>query len=158
MGLIVLGIIKIIDNIIATWKNISIAQNKIILSAVLVTISQFLFYIVVKQTVSDSSVYSIIVVSVCSGIGTLFACLINFKLKKDEMYVNIITSASKEDIAELSNYLRKEKIKHVVNDSYTINWEKTFSVVVFAKSKFESKIIDDFLEATETKYLREIMK
>jgi hypothetical protein len=51
----------------------------------------------------------------------------------------------------------QHKIKQVVTKSYTRKWEDTYSVMVFSKTKQESKLIDEYLKNTETKYLREII-
>lgn len=82
MELIILSIIKILDNIITTAKNITTYQNKKVLTSLLVIISQFMFYLVIKSVVSDDSMLTIIVVCVCSGIGTYIAMLGNDKFKK----------------------------------------------------------------------------
>lgn len=158
INLIMLAIIKVADNIILTAKSITTYQNKKLLSALLVVISQFLFYLVIQQVISDSSTLSIAVVSISSGAGTYIAFLINDKFKKDIMYMNILTCSTREDITSLCDYLVESKIKYIVNDSYTRSWNETYSVMVFAKTKNESKLIDKFIMGSDVKYLREIIR
>lgn len=155
---IILAIIKVLDNILTTYKSITTYQNKKILSSILVIINQFMFYFVIQQVISDSSITSIIIVSLASGIGTYVAFLINDMFKKDMQWMNILTCSNQESITELCNYLVQHKIKYVVNESFTRSWEETYSVMAFAKTKNESKLIDDFLQETSTKYLREIIR
>lgn len=156
--MIALSAIKILDNLIITARNIFTYQNKKLLATSLVIVSQFIFYFIVKQVIIDASILSVVVVSFSGGIGTYIAFTLNDKFKKDILYTNILTSSVKEDIMDLSEYLRIQKIKHVINDSYTKEWDKTFSVIVFAKTKEESKELNKYLKEAESKFLREILR
>lgn len=158
MNLILLGIIKIVDNLIMTAKSIAVYKNRKILSAILMIISQFLFYIVIQQVTTDDSIIPIIVISITSGIGTFLAIEINDRFKKDTMWRNVLTCSDKEYIEGLVSFLIENKIKYIVYDSYNRRWEKTYSVEIFSKTKYQSKLIDGYLEQNETKYLREIIK
>ena len=156
--LLTLGAIKIFDNIISTAKTISVHKGYKIISAILVTISQFLFYFVMDKVVSDGSILTIITVALASGIGTYLAFVISNRYEKDIMYTNILTCCDKEDIANLCTVLKKNKIKYIVNKSYTRNWEDTYSVLIFSMNKQESSILDKYLSITKTKYLRQVLK
>lgn len=158
VSMFILALIKIADNIIITAKSITTYQNKKIISALLVVISQFLFYLIIQQVISDNSTLSIVVVSISSGIGTYIAFLINDIFKKDILYMNILTCSSRDDITRLCTYLVNHRIKYVVNNSYSRNWVETYSVIAFARTKKESKLIDLFLSETSVKYLREIIR
>lgn len=158
VDIIVLFIIKVLDNIINTAKSITVYKNKELLSVILTILSQFMFYFVVKQIMIDGSILSIIIVSVASGIGTYFAFKINNKFKKDILWMNILTCKSKEDITRLGEYLVKNKIKYIVNDSYSRSWEPTYSIMIFSNTKEQSRLIDKYMESTEIKYLRQIIK
>lgn len=157
INLLILGLIKIFDNIISTAKTISVQKDRRVLSSVLVVISQFSFYFVIDKIVDDTSVIPILVLSICSGLGTYLAFYINDKYEKDMLYTNIITSSNIEDIKELCDVLKKNKIKHIINDGYTRNWDKTYNVLVFAVNKSQSKVIDGYLKC-KTKFFREILK
>jgi hypothetical protein len=155
--LIILALIKIFDNILMTIKSIATNKNKKILSSILVIINQYMFYFIIKQIQSDSSVLTISVISIFSGVGTLLAFGISDRFSKDAIYTNVLTCSNREDITQLCDYLTKHKIKQVVTPCYTRKWEDTYSVMVFSKTKQESKLIDEYLNNTETKYLREII-
>ena len=157
MELLILGLVKVFDNIITTAKSITTYQNKRILTSILVIISQFMFYLVIKSVVSDDSVISIIVVCICSGIGTYIAMFINDKTKRDLLYTNILTCSNNESIDELCDYLLEHKIKYIALDSYGRDKKDTLTVMAFASTRSESKLIDTFLENSETKYLRQIL-
>lgn len=157
MELLILGLIKVVDNIISTAKSITTYQNKKITTSVLVIISQFLFYMVIKSVVSDDSFVSILVVCICSGVGTYLAMLSNDKLKKDITYTNILTCSCDDSISDLCSYLLEHKIKYIPVDSYDRRNEHSITVLAFASTRHESKLIDTFLEKSEVKYLRQIL-
>lgn len=157
LEVILLGAVKVLDNVITTAKSITTYQNKRVLTSILVIISQFMFYFIVKSIVNDGSTSSTIIVCICSGIGTYIAMLINDRFKKDSTYTNILTCSCMDSIDELCQYLLEHKIKYIPVDSYSRSNERTKTVLVFAQTRHESKLIDTFLENSETKYLRQIL-
>lgn len=157
METIILGIIKVLDNMISTAKSITTYQNKKITTSLLVVISQFMFYLVIKSVVQDDSLISTTVVCICSGIGTYIAMTINDKTKRDMTYTNILTCSRTESVEALCDYLLEHKIKYIALDSYNRRKEDTLTVMAFATTKYESSLIDTFLENSETKYLRQII-
>lgn len=157
--LIILGIIKIIDNIITTAKSITTYKNKKLLTTLLVIISQFIFYFVIKEISDDNSIASIAVVSICSGIGTYIMMFTSDKMTKDLTYTNIIDCKCDEDTEKLSKYLLENNIKIVPVASYNYKTnEPTKTIIAFASNRYESKLIDEFLENSNTKYLRKVLR
>lgn len=156
-NVILLGIIKVIDNVITTAKSITTYQNKKITTSILVIISQFMFYSIIKSIVSDGSTLSTIVVCVCSGVGTYIAMCISDRFKKDATYTNILTCSSTDSIDAMCMYLLEHKIKYIPVDSYSRSNERTKTILAFAQTKYESKLIDEFLMNSDTKYLRQIL-
>lgn len=157
MEMFILGLVKVVDNIVSTAKSITTYQGKRFITSLLVTISQFMFYFVIKSVVADSSLISISVVCICSGVGTYLAMLINDKIKKDSTFTNILTCSCNASISELCSYLLENKIKYIPVDSYNRDNEKTKTVMAFASTRCESKLIDSFLENSETEYLRQVL-
>ena len=157
LSVVLLGVIKVLDNIISTAKSITTYQNKKLLTSFLVIISQFMFYFIVKSIVSDGSTLSTIIVCICSGVGTYVAMAINDKTKKDVLFTNILTCSCEDSISELCAYLLDNKIKYIPVDSYSRSNERTKTVLAFATTRFESKLIDKFLENSDVKYLRQIL-
>lgn len=149
-------LIKIIDNVIITAKNITTYQGKKVLTSILVTISQLLFYFVISEVVNDNTLTAIVVVSISSGVGTYLGFIINDKFKKDDVWQNIITSSNKEMLANLGTTLRDNHIKYLLYETLNRNFESSYTITAFTKTKAESKIIDEFLEQTDQKYLRMI--
>lgn len=153
---IVLSLVKIIDNIIMTIKSIATYKEKRILSSILVIISQLIFYLVINQVINDNTMLAIIIVSVSSGIGNYIAFIINDKFKKDDTWTNIITCSNKNDIVKLCTMLKEHKIKYLLFDTYNRRFVESLTVMIFSKTKYESKLIDEFLEQNNIKYLRMI--
>jgi CBS-domain-containing membrane protein len=82
---------------------------------------------------------------------------INDKFKKDATFTNILTCSSNDSIDELCEYLLSHKIKYIPVDSYNRRNERTKTVMAFAQTRSKSKLIDSFLDNSETKYLRQIL-
>lgn len=156
-GYIILAIIKIFDNIVLTAKSIATYKEQKFLSSILVAISQLIFYLVIDQVISDNTLTAIFIVAISSGIGNYIAFIINNKFKKDTKWTFVITSSNINDIQKLCNYLAEHKVKYIANDGYTRKGEHTINVMAFSKSKDDSRLIERFLENTESKYLKEII-
>ena len=118
MEYFVLGIIKIVDNIVLTAKSISTYKEQKIISSVLVIISQLIFYLIIKEVINDNSLLAIIIVSISSGIGNYIAFIINNKFKKDDTWTNIITSNDKDMLVNLCTMLRDYHVKYLLYYTY----------------------------------------
>ena len=153
---LVLSLVKIIDNVISTEKSILTHQNKAIAASILVTISQFLFYMLITEVVEDSNIISIIVVSIASGIGSYIAFCINNKFSKEIVYINIITSNDKNKMKDFGDYMRLQGIKIVTFDAYNDDINNTLTALVFANTRRQSKMIDKYMEVNNGFY-REVV-
>ena len=147
---------KVLDNVILTAKSIATYKGKRLLSSVLVTVSQLIFYLIIQQVVSDNTWTTIALVSLSSGIGTYCGFIINDKFKKDDVWQNVVTSNSKEMLIDLCTMLREHKVKYLLYETLNRNFEQSYTVTAFTKTKAESRLIDEFLNRTDAKYLRMI--
>lgn len=154
---IILGLVKILDNIILTAKSLTQYKEQKILSSIFVILSQLIFYFVISRIIEDNSILAIVIVSISSGLGNLLAFQINDKVKKAAKWTFVITSSNLNDIQKLCNYLAECGIKYISNDGYTRKGKHTINVIAFSKSKDESRLIENFLKNTENKYLKEII-
>ncbi len=157
IGYIFLAVIKIFDNIVLTAKSIATYKEQKILSSILVVISQLIFYLVIDQVIEDNTILAIVIVAVSSGVGNYIAFLINNKFRKDAKWTMVLTSSDVEDIKKLCHYLTEHKIKHIANDGYTRKGNKTINVIAFSKTKNESRLIESYLQNTDSKYLKEVI-
>lgn len=154
MEYVLLFLIKVFDNVLGTGKTILIQKGKGLFAAMTVTLSQIIFFKIISEVVSSDNDTKMFLVSIAAGVGTFLAIKINDKFSKDKVFVNNIVSDDKEAMTELCTYLRDNKIKNLVTDSYTKDWGKTLAVTVFAETKEESKLVSKFLRESENKYLR----
>lgn len=154
---ILLAIIKVLDNIILTAKSIATYKEQRILSSILVVISQLIFYLVIDQVINDSTMLAIIIVSISSGIGNYVAFLINDKLKHDVKWTMIITASKADELKEFCNHLRNNKVKYIVCDGYNRHWNSTINIIVFSRTKDESRLIQNYLKSSNFKYLLEVI-
>lgn len=113
---------------------------------------------IISKVVSDKSLIPIIIVSIASGIGNLIAFLINDQFERDDMWTNILTCKNIEDMVRLCEMLKNHHIKYIANKAFDREWNDTYSVMIFAATKNESKMIDKYIQGTEIKYLRRILK
>lgn len=149
--------IKILDNIVITFKNISVFKEQKILSSILVVISQLIFYLIINKVSDDNTMQSIIIVSIASGIGNYIAFAINGKIKKDTKWTFVLTSSDVNDIKNLCSYLISHNIKYIASNGLTRNGKQTIHIMAFSKNKNDSRLIEEFLKQTNSKYLKEII-
>ena len=158
LNTIIISVLKILDNFLLTTKTILVQKNKALFAALTVTLSQFMFYFVISKVIEQNSMYINLYVSIASGIGSYFAMKVNDKLSKEKMYFNTITYKNKEDVIELCEFLKQNKVKYIVTDGYNRDWTTSMVVQIFAQTKNESKLIDKFIDDKNKKYLREVVK
>ena len=157
LNYVLLAMIKVLDNVILTAKSIATYKEKRVLSSILVIISQLIFYLVIEQVINDSTILAIAIVSVSSGVGNYIAFLINDRFKRDDKWSMVLTTSDIEDVKKLCIYLAKNKIKYIANDGYNRDGEHTINVIAFSKTKIESKLIEKYLNSTDSRYLKEII-
>lgn len=157
VNLVVIFIIKVLDNILSTSKTLLVQKNKSFLAALSVIVSQIIFYKLINVA-SDGSNLTIYVIAIASGVGTHFAIWISNKFSKDRMYVNIIMCDNKEEMMELRDYLKNNKITNLTTDGYTKKWTKTLAITAYTETKEQSKLLDKYLEKREVKFKRIVQK
>lgn len=158
MDYILLSIIKVLDNIIGTAKNIATYKEQKILSSILVVASQLIFYLVIDQVIEDNTMLVIIIVAISSGVGNYIAFTINDKFKRDQKWSVVLTTSDINDVKDLCGFLARYNIKYIASDGYDLDGNKTINVIAFSKTKEESKMIDKYLDVTTHKYLKEVLK
>lgn len=157
LELLLIFVIKVIDNVLSTAKTILIQKNKSFIAGLTVFISQIIFYKLI-DAVTDSGELMIYVIALASGVGTLLAILISNKFSKDRMYVNIIMCDDKKVMMKLRDYLKDNKITNLTTDGYTKEWKKTLAITAYVETKKQSKLLDEYIENSNTKFKRIIQK
>ncbi len=157
LELVIIFIIKVIDNVLSTAKTILVQKNKAFIAGVTVFISQIIFYKLI-DAVADSGELTIYIIAIASGIGTQLAIMISNKFSKDRMYVNIIMCDNKKVMMKLRDYLKEHKITNLTTDGYTKEWKKTLAITAYAETKEQSKLLDEYIKNSNAKFKRIIQK
>lgn len=153
--LLVLFVAKVADNALSTTKTIMVQRSRWILAGFAVILSDFIYFWITKRVVSAESEIAILVVAVAGGVGCSLACLVNEKMSKDRTYVNVIMSDDIEEMKRLRDFLAKHHITNVAADSYTLDWNaKTITITAYPETKAESRLINEFIEESKTKFKR----
>lgn len=143
------------DNALSTTKTILVQRSRWILAGIAVIISDFIYFWITKRVVSADSEIAILVVAFAGGVGCSLACFINEKLSKDRIYVNVIMSDDLEEMKHFRDFLAKHHITNVAADSYTLDWDaKTISITAYPETKAESRLINDYIAGSSTKFKR----
>lgn len=153
INLLIVFLVKVLDNVLSTSKTLLIQKNKAILAGFASVISQIIFYKLINA-VSSSGELMIYVISLASGVGTLLAVLISSKFSRERMFVNIIMCDNKEAMMELRDYLKENKITNLTTDGYTKDWDKTLAITAYAETKQQSKLLDEFINESNIKFKR----
>lgn len=150
-----LFVAKVFDNALGTAKTILVQRNRCVLAGLALGLSNFIYLSITKDIVTTDSTLALVVVSIASGVGCCLAVAFNNKFSKEKTYVNVIMSDDKEEMMKLRDFLAENKITNVASDSYTMDWErKTLTITAYAETKSQSKLIDEYIEASGTKFKR----
>lgn len=150
-----LFVAKVFDNALGTAKTILVQRNQCVLAGLALGLSNFIYLSITKDIVTTDSTLALVVVSIASGVGCCLAVAFNNKFSKEKTYVNVIMSDDKEEMMKLRDFLAENKITNVASDSYTMDWErKTLTITAHAETKSQSKLIDEYIEASGTKFKR----
>ena len=152
MSLGLLFIAKMADNALSTVKTIMIQRNRSLLAGVAIALSSFLYFWITRSVVLADSMLTTLTVAVASGVGCFLVSGINNKLSKDRTYVNVVMSDDMAAMQDFRDYLAKHHITNVASDSYTL------AVTAYAETKEQSRIINSYMENSDTKYKRVIHK
>lgn len=155
MGIIF--IVKVLDNILGTMKTIFIQRNKMILSTILVIITNIIFYKLINAA-DDGGELAIYVISIASGLGTFLALFLSNKFSKDRLFVNVIMNDNKEVMTEFRDFLMENKITNLTTDAYTKDFKKTLAITAYAETKVQSKLIDTYIKNHDSKFKRIVSK
>ena len=85
INLVLIFIVKVIDNILGTSKTILIQKNKSFIASITVVVSQIIFYKLINVVDGNDGELMIYVIAVASGLGTLLALHISNKFSKDRV-------------------------------------------------------------------------
>ena len=122
-------------------------------------LSDFIYFWLTKRIVASDSNLAILIVALAGGVGCALACLINNKISKDRMYVNVIMSDNLKAMQDFRGFLANHHITNVATDTYTLDWhKKTISITAYPETKAENYLITEYIENSPLKFKRVIRK
>ena len=96
LELAVLFLLKAIDNLLSTGKQILIQRHRPILASLSVVVSQIIFYRLISEVSASGGDLALYIVSIASGVGTLIAVKLSDRFSKERTFINVILSDDKE--------------------------------------------------------------
>lgn len=155
----ILFLAKVLDNTLNTAKTILVQRNRCLLAGVALGLSNFIYLSITKDIVTSDSTLALVIVSIASGVGCCLAVALSTRFSKDRTYVNVILSDDKEAMKAFRDFLAENHITNVATDSYTLDWSrKSISITVYAQTKAQSRLIDEYIERSLLKCKRVIRK
>ena len=150
---------KLLDNMLSTAKTILVQRNRCIWAGITVAVSDFIYFLLIKNVLSADSPLAIAVVSVAGGFGCCAAVLLSNRLSKERTYVNVVMCDDKEAMQDFRDYLAVHHITNVAADSYTRDWSrKTITVTAYAETKAQNRLIDGYIKDSARKFKRVIQR
>ena len=150
---------KVLDNMLSTAKTILIQRNRCLLAGVTVAVSDFIYFLLIKNVLSADSPFAIAVVAIAGGIGCCIAVLLSNRLSRERTFVNVVMSDDRTAMQEFRDYLAWHHITNVACDSYTLDWDrKTITITAYTDTKAQNELIDDYIERSDLKFKRRIQK
>jgi len=152
--LAVLFILKTVDNLLSTGKQILIQRHRPILASLSVVISQIIFYRLISKVSASGGDLALYIVSIASGVGTLIAVKLSDKFSKERTFVNVILSDDMQAMIDLREFLMAHKITNLTTDGYTKDWNKSIAITAYADTREQSRLIDNYLNNSKSKFKR----
>ena len=150
---------KVLDTTINTSKTIFIQRNKRLLASLTVIVADFIYFTLVRNILRTDNNLAILVVAIAGGVGCCLAITLSSRFSRDKTYINVIMSDDKAAMQKLRDFLAEHHITNVAADSYTKDWNvKTITLTVYAETKAQSQLINDYLASSQTKFKRMIQK
>ncbi len=144
---------KLADNMLSTGKTILIQRSRSILAGITVAVSDFIYFMLVKNVLSADSPLAIAVVAAAGGIGCCLAVFIGNRLSKDRLFVHVVMSDDKQAMQDFRDFLVSHHITNVAADSYTRDWNtKTVTVTAYAETKEQNRLIDGYIQNSDLKF------
>ena len=151
----ILFLLKAVDNLLSTGKQILIQKHRPILASLSVVVSQIIFYRLINEVSASDGDLVLYIVSIASGVGTLIAVKLSDRFSKERTFVNVILSDDKKAMIELREFLIEHKITNLTTDGYTKEWNKNIAITAYADTREQSRLIDEYLNNSKVQFTRD---
>lgn len=145
MEILIVFLLKLIDNTLGTMKNIYLARGKFFFSSLLAALSTTIYMIAVVRMAKSDGMLSIIAICAATFIGTLVPGLAVKKSEKEKLYIFDITADNMRSGKEFADILRSANIAIKTSIVYDKMMIKTLSINAYCTNREESKMVNEII-------------
>ena len=145
MEILIVFLLKLIDNTLNTMKTIYLGRERFYFSSLLAALSTTVYMLAVVRIAKSEGVYSILAICAATFIGTLVPGLMVKKSEKDKLYIFDITADNLDSGKEFADILRSENIATKTSVVYDNMMTKTLSIKAYCSNRKESKIVNEII-------------
>lgn len=143
MEILIVFILKLIDNTLNTMKNIFLIKEKFLVSSLLAALSTAVYMVTLMKMAKSDGIISIIAIFAATFIGTLIPGVAVKKTEKDKLYIYDITADNINNGKEFADILREANIATKTSIAYNTEMDKTLSIQAYCSSRDESRMINE---------------
>ena len=151
--IIMVFMLKLIDNALATVKTIYIQKEKYLISAIFNALSTFFYLVAIVQVSKSSNLSGIIAMCLATFIGTYLPGIIIKKSEGDKLFIFDITSDNLELGRAFADNVRTLGIPIKTYSTYNNNMEKILTCKIYCATKEDSQKILDIMPTTFDYYI-----
>ncbi|GAA0785810.1 hypothetical protein [Hathewaya limosa] len=148
MEILIVFLLKLLDNTLGTMKNICLTREKFFFSSLLAALSTTVYMIAVVRMAKSNDILSIIAICVATFIGTLIPGVVFKRSEKEKLYIFDITADNMSNGEEFVGILRNANITTQTTIVYDNMMIKTLSIKAYCVNKSESTIVNGFIYPT----------
>lgn len=148
MEILIVFLLKLLDNTLGTMKNICLTREKFFFSSLLAALSTTVYMIAVVRMAKSNDILSIIAICVATFIGTLIPGVVFKRSEKEKLYIFDITADNMSNGEEFVGILRNANITTQTTIVYDNMMIKTLSIKAYCINKSESTIVNEFIYPT----------
>lgn len=148
MEILIVFLLKLMDNMLNTMKNIFLIKEKFLLSSLLAALSTAIYMIMVMKMAKSDGIISIIAIFAATFIGTLVPGVAVKKTEKDKLYIFDITADNLDSGKEFADILKDANITTKTSIAYNNVMDKTLSIKAYCSNREESRLVNDNISPT----------
>lgn len=146
--IIIVFVLKLIDNILATVKTIYIHKEKYFLSAMFNALSTFFYLVAIVQISKSSNLLSIVSMCIATFIGTYLPGAVMKRSEGDKLFIFDVTACNAELGKTFADNVRELGIPIKTYSTYNNDIEKTLTCKIYCATKEDSQKILDIMPQT----------
>lgn len=145
MEILIVFLLKLLDNTLGTMKNIYLAREKFFFSSLLAALSTTIYMLAVVRMAKSDGLLSIMAICSATFIGTLIPGLAVKKSEKEKLYIFDITADTMHSGKEFADILRNANIALKTTIVYDNMMVKTLSIKAYCANRKESKMVNEII-------------